>query len=201
MVRYLLPLRGVGRPGDARLRPVGAPRGRPNRRSPRPRRLAGENREGCTVVAQTRPIIAVIDDDESVRVALRRLIRSAGLDASVFTSAEDYLASAVQRRADCLILDVCMPGMSGLELQRRLSATGRYPPVVFITAHEDEPARRAALEAGAVGFLSKPFDDALLLDALARALAEGERRGLAAPEAGPLEDRSGDANAPEERRE
>jgi FixJ family two-component response regulator len=126
------------------------------------------------VVTQARPIIAVIDDDESVRVALRRLIRSAGLDASAFASAEEYLASEGQRPAACLVLDVCMPGMSGLELHRRLAAAGRPPRIVFMTAHEDDLARRAALEAGAAAFLYKPFDDAVLLDHLSRLLAEGD---------------------------
>jgi FixJ family two-component response regulator len=120
--------------------------------------------------------IAVIDDDEAVRIALRRLIRSAGMEAETFASAEEYLALAGERPAACLVLDVCMPGMSGLELQRRLAASGRHIPIVFITAHEDEPSRRAALEAGAVGFLCKPFEDAELLDILAGVLAEGDER-------------------------
>jgi FixJ family two-component response regulator len=125
-------------------------------------------------VGQADPTISVIDDDESVRRALRRLIRSAGFDVETFRSAEDFLASGEGYAPACLILDVRMPGMSGLELQRRLATSGRHIPIVFITAHEDEPARRATLDAGAVGFLQKPFDDLALLEAVAKAL-KGDR--------------------------
>jgi FixJ family two-component response regulator len=118
------------------------------------------------------PTISVIDDDESVRKALRRLIRSAGWDAETFASAEEFLAAAGRRTPVCLILDVRMGGMSGLELQQRLAASAQPIPIVFITAHEDEGARRAALEAGAVDFLQKPFDDRVLLDSVAKALAQ-----------------------------
>lgn len=117
------------------------------------------------------PTISVIDDDASVRKAVRRLIRSAGWDAEAFASAEEFLEAAGQRSPMCLILDVRMRGMSGLELQQWLAASSRHIPIVFITGHEDEAARRAAMEAGAVGFLQKPFDDRMLLALVAKALA------------------------------
>lgn len=120
--------------------------------------------------------ISVIDDDASVRKAVRRLIRSAGWDAEAFASAEDFLAAAGHGTPKCLIMDVCMRGMSGLELQQWLAALSRYVPIVFISGHEDEAARRVALEAGAVGFLQKPFDDRILLELVAKALAQPSSR-------------------------
>ena len=124
-------------------------------------------------MGKTGPTIALIDDDESVRRALGRLLRSAGLEVEAYASAEEYLGSRGPSTPDCLVLDVRMTGMSGLELQRQLASSGRCVPVVFITAHEDEQARRVALGAGAVDFLRKPFDDRILLDAVAKALAGG----------------------------
>lgn len=114
--------------------------------------------------------VAVIDDDESVRTALRELLRSVGLTAQVFASAEDFLDSGHQRKTGCLIADIRMPGMSGLELQAKLNA-GRYRiPTIFITAHGDEKMRMQALRAGAVEFLAKPFDDEALLERVRAAL-------------------------------
>jgi FixJ family two-component response regulator len=119
--------------------------------------------------------VSVIDDDESVRRALGRLIRSFGLNVETFASAEEFLTPGERRAPACLILDMRMPGMSGLELQERLTAAGRRIPVVFIAGHPDESARRDALAAGAVEFLQKPFDDRVLLDAVARALEQGDK--------------------------
>jgi FixJ family two-component response regulator len=124
-------------------------------------------------VSQDEPTIAVIDDDESVRRALRRLIHSTGLAVETFATAEALLEDEAQSPPDCLVLDVRLPGLSGLELQERLASTGRHIPIVFITAVEDEQARRQALAAGAVDFLAKPFDEEVLLDALAAALGYG----------------------------
>ena len=118
----------------------------------------------------TGQTITVIDDDESIRRSLRRLIQSFGLGVECFASAAEFLESPGGGTA-CVILDVRMPDMTGLELQKRLASLGRCVPLIFITAHEDEQARREALEAGAVDFLQKPFDDCVLLDAVARALA------------------------------
>ncbi len=117
-----------------------------------------------------RPIVYVVDDDPSVRRALVRLIRAAGLDAAASESARDFLASDHSRRPACLVLDVRLPGMSGPELQRRIAASEPDLRVVVITAHVDDPLRRQILETGAVAFLTKPFDDEELLEAIDRAL-------------------------------
>jgi FixJ family two-component response regulator len=115
--------------------------------------------------------IAIIDDDESVRNALRRLVQSAGWKALTFATAEEFLQSAARPTPCCLILDVRLPGLSGLDLKNQLSAAGRTIPVVFITAYADEQVREQALQAGGIAFLSKPFEETALLDALTRAIA------------------------------
>ena len=112
------------------------------------------------------PLITVIDDDTSVRESLQRLIRSVGFAVEVFASAEEFLSSGRLRETRCLIVDVRMPGMSGLELQRHLAAGGCAIPVVFITAHGDAATRAQALEAGAVEYLLKPFSEEALLNAI-----------------------------------
>jgi FixJ family two-component response regulator len=113
--------------------------------------------------------ISVIDDDESVRLAVGRLLDSIGLHAELFASAEEFLRSGRVPGTGCLILDVRMPGMSGVELQEQLIASDTRVPIIFISAHGDEAARARALERGAVDFLRKPFSDKALLDAIARA--------------------------------
>lgn len=115
-------------------------------------------------------IIAVIDDDESVRIALKELLRSVGLPARTFESAEDFLKSGQQQHTGCLIADIRMPGMSGLELQAKLNAERCRIPTIFITAHGDEKMRMQALRAGAVEFLAKPFDEEALLERVRTAL-------------------------------
>ena len=115
-------------------------------------------------------IVAVIDDDESCRTALKEMLRSAGLSALAFASAEDFLKSGRQRQTGCLISDIRMPGMSGLELQAKLNADRCRIPTIFITAHGDEKMRMQALRAGAVEFLAKPFDDEALLESVRTAL-------------------------------
>jgi FixJ family two-component response regulator len=121
-------------------------------------------------MAPPRPTVFIIDDDESVRRAVGRLIRSAGLHAETFATAEDYLRAAETPGPACLVLDVHLPGLSGPELRARLDAEGRGVPVVFISAFDDEPTRDQALRDGAVAFLRKPFDDRSLLDAVGQAL-------------------------------
>jgi FixJ family two-component response regulator len=116
------------------------------------------------------PLIAVVDDDEAIREAIQSLIRSVGLRVAVFASAEDFLRSAQLQAAACLIVDVRMPRMSGLELQRQLVTANCLMPIIFITAHGDEEARARALRAGAVAFLDKPFGDEVLLRAVQSAL-------------------------------
>jgi non-heme chloroperoxidase len=116
------------------------------------------------------PLISIVDDDEAIRVSLDNLIRSAGLRTQDFASAEAFLASDRRHETACLILDVRMARMSGLELQRRLAADGRRIPIVFITSHVDDEARARALEAGALAFLYKPCREDELLDAIGVAL-------------------------------
>src|SRR5262245_19309339 len=131
---------------------------------------------------QPRPTVFVIDNDESVRKALRRLLRSVGLNVQTFASAEDFLA-AMLSPPDCLVLDMRMPGgLSGLELQQRLARGGPCSPIVFITGHEDQQARREAMAAGAIDFLQKPFDDQRLLEAVARAAAQGNKEPAEPPD-------------------
>ncbi|HKX29915.1 MAG TPA: response regulator [Blastocatellia bacterium] len=123
------------------------------------------------------PLLSIVDDDAAVRKSLRGLIRSVGYTARVFASAEEFLRSEHRRETSCLILDVRMPGMNGLELQRRLIADGDEIPVIFITAHGDAAARSQALEDGAVEYLFKPFGEDALLKAIRAALGarDGER--------------------------
>jgi FixJ family two-component response regulator len=117
-------------------------------------------------MTQERKFIAVVDDDESVREALPDLLREFGYEAGGFSSAEEFLASHELKQAECLVLDIAMPGMTGLELQRELIRQGRRIPIVFITAHGDEVVRLRIRERGAVECLLKPFNDTALLEAL-----------------------------------
>lgn len=115
-------------------------------------------------------MVAIVDDDESVRGALQGLMKEAGFTALAFASAEEFLNSGEQQRTSCLIADIRMPGMSGLDLQSKLNAERCRIPIVFITAQGDEKMRMQALRAGAVEFLTKPFDDEVLLDSVRAAL-------------------------------
>jgi FixJ family two-component response regulator len=117
------------------------------------------------------PLISVVDDDDSVRESIRGLLRSVRFVVAVFASAEEFLSSGRVRDTDCLILDVRMPGMSGLELQRCLVASHPKMPVIFITAHGDEELRSRALSDGAVDYLLKPFSEKALLNAVQMALS------------------------------
>jgi FixJ family two-component response regulator len=117
------------------------------------------------------PMISIVDDDESVREALESLLKSVGYRAEVFASAQEFLRLGQHQDSRCLILDVRMPGLSGLELQRQLVSSGPSIPIIFITAHGDEAARAQALGAGAVAFLRKPFTEEALLKAVDAALA------------------------------
>jgi FixJ family two-component response regulator len=116
------------------------------------------------------PLISVVDDDDSVRESLGGLIRSLGFAVKAFASAEEFLTSDRLPDTDCLILDVRMPGMNGLELQRQLAASHMSIPVIFITAHGDEETRVRALNGGAVDYLLKPFSEEALLNAINTAL-------------------------------
>jgi len=116
------------------------------------------------------PTVFVVDDDEAVRDALRLLIASVGLAVETFATAGELLAAVDAQTRGCLVLDVRMPGMSGLELQERLSAMGAVLPIIFITGHGDVPMAVRAMKAGALDFLLKPFHDQNLLDRIHQAL-------------------------------
>ena len=122
-----------------------------------------------------KPRIAVVDDDESIRQGLANLISSVGYEVDLYASAEEFLASADASEAACLVLDLRMPGMGGLELLRRLAAEGRETPVIVVTAHGDDKARAESITAGAVAFLNKPFKEETLLGAIASAMALNRR--------------------------
>lgn len=115
-------------------------------------------------------LIAIVDDDESVRTALDGLMRAVGLSAQTFASAEEFWSSGQQTHTACLIADVRMPGISGLELQAKLKAERCCIPIIFITAHGDTNMRMQALREGAVEFLQKPFDEGVLLQHVLAAL-------------------------------
>ena len=115
-------------------------------------------------------LVAILDDDELMRSALQGLLKAVGLPAESFASAEEFLNSGQQHQVACLITDIRMPGMSGLELQAKLNAERCKIPIIFITAHGDAKMRMQALRAGAVEFLEKPFDDQVLLESVRAAL-------------------------------
>jgi FixJ family two-component response regulator len=115
-------------------------------------------------------LIAIVDDDESMRSALHGMLKAVGLQALAFASAEEFLRSGQQHHTACLIADIRMPGISGLELQAKLNAQHCRIPTIFITAHGDAQMRMQALRAGAVEFLAKPFDDEALLETVRAAL-------------------------------
>jgi FixJ family two-component response regulator len=121
-----------------------------------------------------KKLISVVDDDESVRRTTTLLIHSFGFQAGAFESAENLLKSAQLQETSCLIVDVQMPGMNGLQLQRHLAASGYKIPVIFITAYDSKESRQQAMQAGAVAFLSKPFNDELLLETIRATLPNGE---------------------------
>lgn len=126
------------------------------------------------------PTVFIIDDDQEVRDAIALLMRSVGVEAQGFPSAESYLAQLDPERPGCLILDVRMKGMSGLELQERLAQEPIHPPIIIITGHGDVPMAVRAVKSGALDFIEKPFNDQTLLDAVHRAFdRDGRNRGQA----------------------
>jgi FixJ family two-component response regulator len=133
----------------------------------------------------SNPLISVVDDDDSVRESVRGLLRSARFGVEAFASAEEFLNSQRAAETDCLILDVRMPGMNGLELQQRLAGSHPEVPIIFITSHADEELRSRALRGGAVDYLLKPFCEEALLNAVQTALdrndAESGRSARGAP--------------------
>jgi FixJ family two-component response regulator len=115
-------------------------------------------------------LVAIVDDDDLIRSALQGLLKAVGLSSRAFASAEEFLNSGQQHHTACLIADIRMPGISGLELQTKLNAEHCRIPTIFITAHGDARMRMQALRAGAVEFLAKPFDDEVLLETVRAAL-------------------------------
>ncbi len=122
----------------------------------------------------TKNLISVVDDDESVRRTTTLLIESFGFRAATFESAESFLTSGQLHDTSCLIVDVQMPGMNGLQLQSHLAAAGCGIPIIFITAYDDKESRQRAMQAGAVAFLGKPFGDEHLLQTIRSALRQDE---------------------------
>jgi FixJ family two-component response regulator len=119
--------------------------------------------------------VFVIDDDPDIRAAMQRLLETVGLHAELFAAAQDFLQRKMPEVPSCLVLDLRLPGMSGLEVQRRLIEAGVKIPIIFITAHGDIPTSVRAMKSGAVEFLTKPFRDKDLLDAIEQALQRDER--------------------------
>jgi FixJ family two-component response regulator len=134
-------------------------------------------------------MVFVIDDDESIREALHSLIRSVGLSVVTFASAQEFLQSTRPDVPACLILDVRMPGLSGLDLQRDLAEANIHIPIIFITGHGDIPMSVRAMKAGAVEFLTKPFRDQDLLDAIQQALERDRRARSQQADSAELRDR------------
>jgi len=122
------------------------------------------------MAAKKARVVCVVDDDESLRRSVRNLLSSVGFRVETFVSAEEFLESAHRANTGCLVLDLRMAGMNGLDLLRHLAATGSRIPVIILTAHGDQEARRQSLEAGAVAFLGKPFRSDALVDAVRTAL-------------------------------
>ncbi|HEX5959586.1 MAG TPA: response regulator transcription factor [Hyphomicrobiaceae bacterium] len=121
--------------------------------------------------AGERPLVLIVDDDERIRTALQELMLSVGLDSACFASTRELLDSDVPDRPGCLILDVRMPGSSGLDFQNHLAINGNAKPIIFLTGHGDIPMTVRAMKAGAVDFLTKPVRDQTLLDAVAAGVA------------------------------
>jgi len=129
--------------------------------------------KGKTVTV--RPLLSVIDDDEMLRESLPDLLREVGFEARAFSSGQEFLSSKYVDETRCLILDVAMPAMSGLDLQKELKLRGQVIPIIFITGQKDEDIRKRGLEQGAVTFLYKPFSDNALIDAISEVLSGGMR--------------------------
>jgi FixJ family two-component response regulator len=123
---------------------------------------------------ERKNLISIVDDDESVRRTTTLLVQSFGFQAAAYESAESLMTSGQLQETSCIIVDLQMPGMNGLQLQRHLAASGYNIPIIFITAYDSEESRQQAMQAGAVAFLSKPFNDELLLETLRATLRDGE---------------------------
>jgi FixJ family two-component response regulator len=132
--------------------------------------VSSERYLATMVIQRKGKMVAIVDDDELMRSALQGMLKSVGFPSQAFASAEEFLKSGQHQQTACLIADIRMPGMSGLELQAKLNAEHCRIPTIFITAHGDTKMRMQALRAGAVEFLAKPFDDEVLLESVRAAL-------------------------------
>jgi FixJ family two-component response regulator len=128
-------------------------------------------------VPKAKPLISIIDDDESMREAIKGLVKSLGYRVEAAASAQEFLSSPHVRRTSCLITDMQMPGMTGLELYQRLSTSGKPIPTILITAYPDDGVRERARSAGVIGYLSKPFDENDLLACIRSALTHARSGG------------------------
>jgi FixJ family two-component response regulator len=137
----------------------------------------------------TPATVFVVDDDEEMRAAMQRLLKTVGLQAEAFPSAKDFLERNLPQGPSCLILDIRLPGMSGLDVQKRLAEAGARIPVIFITAHADVPLAVKAMKSGAVEFLTKPFRGQDLVDAVQQALARDETMGQERSDVAALQER------------
>jgi len=135
------------------------------------------------------PIVFVIDDDDDVRVSIAELLRSAGLRAETFVTAKAFLRSDRGEGPSCLVLDLELPGMDGLDVQRELAGSGDSTPIIFLTAHGDIPTTVKAMKSGAIEFLTKPFDDEQLLNVIRQALERDRVAGRQRRELSTLKDR------------
>jgi RNA polymerase sigma factor (sigma-70 family) len=129
-----------------------------------------------STASSLKSTVYIVDDDQAIRHAMELLMRSVGLDYEIFHSADDFLESHTNERAGCLVLDIRMPGMGGLELQEKLNQTGSTLPIIFITGHGDVPMAVEAMQKGAVDFIQKPFRDQELLDRIGEALKTDQER-------------------------
>lgn len=137
----------------------------------------------------TERTVFIVDDDADVRASMRRLLKTVGLQAEVFANAQDFLQRKIPHGPSCLVLDIRLPGMSGLDVQRNLINTGVNIPIIFITAHADVPMTVKAMKSGAVEFLTKPFRDQDLLDAIEQALQRDQVARQHQKEIGVLQER------------
>jgi FixJ family two-component response regulator len=140
-------------------------------------------------LSQPRPVVAIVDDDASVREGLCSLVRSAGWRAETFASADEFLARARAKAPNCLILDLQLAGLSGLDLQKRMAEVNLETPIVFLTGHGDIPASVQAMKAGAVEFLTKPVDEQNLLGAIEDAIERDRLASLQRAKMGELQNR------------
>ncbi|MGH7343590.1 MAG: response regulator transcription factor [Candidatus Rokuibacteriota bacterium] len=129
-------------------------------------------------VPRSRPLVAVVDDEESIRKSLRRLFVAADLDAVIYASGQEFLDSLRDHQPDCLVLDLQMPGLTGLEVQRTLAGAGARFPTIIITAHDEPETRARCLAAGVAAYLCKPLHDEMLLDAIADVMGRVAASGI-----------------------